>query len=207
MAPLHQLDGRLALAHAALPGDEDALAVDLQHGAVAGDPRTQIDIQGGDQLRLENGGVQLRGQQAHLVFLRHFQAFRVDLHAVADDEGGDMPLHQLREDLAPLRGGQSLQVHDLHRAHELDALVVKMAEKPYQLHAGPVQIRRDDADAFKIGRRIDLFQAEFLHQLGQLDAVSRFHGSFSSCPVETILHYYKFDPSGAVFASENLTKF
>ncbi len=141
VAPLDQLDGGLALAHAGLAQQEHPLAVDLHQHAVAGDARGQVVPCREAIMALMNsrGGV-LAAQDGAVVLLRHLHALREGLHAPGDDEGGDIVPQKLLKALPPLLRRQAGEIGGLHPADHLEPLGVEVVEKAGELQAGTVHI-------------------------------------------------------------------
>ena len=140
VAPLDELNGRLALAHAAVACDEHPLAVDVQQSAVAGDGGRQslgeiLDHLGGEQHR----GVR-RVKQRPLVLAGHGQALGVDVQVPGDHQGGDVVLEEPGETAGALLRVHALQHLGLRHADDLQAPVVKVVKKAHQLQAGAVHI-------------------------------------------------------------------
>ncbi len=133
VAPLDQLDGRLALADARFAQQQGALAIDLHQHAVAGDAGGQIPLQIGDEGAHEFRGGLLGAQHRPVVLFRHLHTLLIGLQPTGDDEGGDVILEQLVKGVPPLLGGASLQVGGLHQADHLEALLPKIVKEPSEL--------------------------------------------------------------------------
>ena len=70
VAALNELDGGFAFTHAAVAHQQDALAVDLDEHAVAGDAGGQLHVEQGDQVRHHVGGGIPGGEQGNVIALR-----------------------------------------------------------------------------------------------------------------------------------------
>ncbi len=165
VAPLDQLDGRLALAHAAFAQQQQSLAVDLHQHAVAGDPGGQLHLQPADAGGHELGGVPVGEQNRGPVLLGHLQALGVGLGLVADHQGRDAGGEHAGKGLPPLVGGQAVQIGGLHHAHHLEPLGHEVVVKAGELEAGAVDVGGLDQHlVIGLGLVEDL-QLEMLHHL------------------------------------------
>ena len=94
VAALDELQGRLALADAAVAHEQDALAVDLHQHAVHGHARGEVFLQRVDQVRLEGRGVLVGDEDVAVIFAGHLDALGKRGHAVADHQRRDLVLHE-----------------------------------------------------------------------------------------------------------------
>ena len=155
VAAFHQLNGGLALAHAAVAQDEDAFAVDLHEHAVTGHAGGQFYVQDVDEGAEQRGSALGGDQQRHLVLTGKLQEFRQNFQPAADDDSGRLQREHLFQMAAAVRLGQLLQIGDLHHAADLDAAGVKILVVPRQHDARTVHIRGVDGDVGQFLGRID----------------------------------------------------
>ena len=151
VSALDELDGHLALAHAGLPLDEHALAVDLHHHAGAGDAGGQIVIKAADEGAHKGRGLGLGAQHRPPMGLGGLQTLGKGHQPPGDDQAGDGILQQPFKALPALLCRHPRHKGGLCQAHQQQALGVKMLEKPGQGQAGPVHVHRVQGYLFIIG--------------------------------------------------------
>ena len=180
---LEQLNGRLALADTAVTQDQYALSVDIHQDAVPRDLRGRYPVQvvnepAGDIHR----GVH-RPQQRAVVLVRHLHQLRRRLHIPRHDHRRERIAHQLVEHTQTLCLGHALQIAYLAPSQYLQALVVKIIVKAYQLQGGPIHVGNGDHRAVIVAAAVQYFHTEGLHHFFQAGgcAFHFFHGR-SSCP-------------------------
>ena len=175
VAALDELDGRLALADAAVAVDEDALAVDLDQHAVAGHAGGQGALEVGDQARDDIGRRVLRAEHGHVVFFRHLQAFRHRLEAAGEDQRRALVGQEMVKNDDPLLRRELLQVGRLHRAADVDAHRLIVVKKTGQMQARAADIVNSHADLVKVRGLVEKVKIEFRNQLGEQDGIGICH--------------------------------
>ena len=143
VAALDKLQRRLALTDAAVAHQQHALAVDLDEHAVRRYARSEIVVQGADDVGLKLRGVLRCHEHVPVEFLRHFKAFRKRLHPVAYHEAGDVVLHKALERGEALLMAQRVKICTLDPPHDLQAVRIEIVIKPRELHGRAVHVRRD----------------------------------------------------------------
>lgn len=124
-----------------------------------------------------------RPQQRAVVLVRHLHQLRRRLHIPRHDHCRERIAHQLVEHTQTLCLGHALQIAYLAPAQYLQALVVKIIVKAYQLQGGPIHVGNGDHRAVIVAAAVQYFHAEGLHHFFQAGgcAFHFFHGR-SSCP-------------------------
>ena len=143
VAALDKLQRRLALTDAAVAHQQHALAVDLDEHAVRRYARSEIVVQGADDVGLKLRGVLRCHEHVPVEFLRHLKAFRKRLHPVAYHEAGDVVLHKALERGEALLMAQRVKICTLDPPHNLQAVRIEIVIKPRELHGRAVHVRRD----------------------------------------------------------------
>ena len=187
VAPLDQLQGRLALADAAVTHQQHALAVNLHQHAVGGDAGGQMGAQGGDQVGLKLRGVAGGEKHIAVILLRHFQTFGEGLGPVTDHQGADVILHELLKGLAPVLRGKRIQICTFHPSYYLYAVGVKVIIKAGELHGRAVHVGGLDEDGLVILGGVQRLELMLLYQGLQLYGIFTDHGGISN-------HRYKILP-------------
>ena len=95
VAALDELNGRLALADTGIAQNQDALAVDLDKHAVAGDAGGQLGVQGRDELPHQSGRHLGGHQDRYTVLLGKLHHFGKRLHAAGQHDGRRLEGEQL----------------------------------------------------------------------------------------------------------------
>ena len=180
VAPLDQLHGGLALAHAGVAHEQHALAVHIHQHPVAGDAGRETGLEPVGEVGDEQGGVLLAAQDGPLVLDRHGHELREGLQAAGEDEGRDGLGQEGVKALLPLLRALVVQIRPLHLADDLDAVGGKVVKKAQDLQGGAVDVVGADEAPVVIFALVEHFQLEPLHQLGQFDCRLRCHGSSSS---------------------------
>ena len=175
VAALDQLDGRLALADAAVAEDQYALAVHVHQHAVARDHGRQLVVEevDGHARKLDRGV--LRAQQGAAVFLRHLHALGEHVELAGDDQRGDLVLEQILKAFAPLGGGKALEEHRLRLADDLEPARVKVVEKADELQPRAVDVRDGQRLRLEIRTGIEHLHLKFFHNILYLYASIGIH--------------------------------
>ena len=171
VAPHNELDTGLALAHAGVAGDHDALAVDVQQHAVAGDAGRQhtVEILNGVAGEFHRG--LLGPQQRLFMFPGALQTLREAVQSPGDDQRRNIIEKQVIEALAALGLRQAAQIGDLRFADDLKAPGIKIVVKIMELEAGTVHVRDRQPCLIVAVSFIQDFQVEFLDKFRDLQSV------------------------------------
>ena len=164
MAALDKLNGRLALADTGVAQNQDALAVNLDKHAVAGDAGGQLSVQGRDELP-HQGGRHLGGHQdRHTVLLGKLHHFGKRLHAAAQHHGGRLEGEELFQMGVAQGSGQFIQIGHLGQADDLDAFAVKVFVVTGQQDARTVDLGGCDLNFIQLTGGVGNRQVGFLGQ-------------------------------------------
>ena len=174
VAPLDELNGHLALAHAGLPLDEHSFAVDLHEHAGAGDLGGQVVEQAADEAAHKGGGVLRRAQHCAVVLDGHFHALGVGFQSPGEDQGRHRIGQQLVKAGPPLLRGHLVQEGVLSQADDQQPPGVKVLKKTAQGQAGPVYIQGGQGGVLIVGPLVEDLQIKFPDDLPQLHAFRMF---------------------------------
>ena len=176
MAALDKLQGRLALADAAVAHEQHTLAVDLHQHAVHRHARGQVFLQGMDQIRLKFRGILIRDENTAVILPCHLDTFGEGGYAVADHEGRNIVLHEALEGAAAFLGREAVKIGALDPADDLDAAGVEVIVKAGELQSRAVHIRGGHQGVLIIGGQMQRRDAAVpLDDLLQFDRILAAH--------------------------------
>ena len=187
VATLDQLHGGLALANAALAGQQHALAVNLHQNAVAGDPGSQLPGQVGDDGGDDGAGGAGPAEDGDVVLLGHLQAFGAGDQAPGCNEGGDLVAEEPVIDHQPLGGIHLVEIARLHIADDLQAHGLEMVEISGDLQARTGHIRHGDLDLVVIRGTPGHLQIKLGDHLGKGNRVGFGHFATSEVHNDNII--------------------
>ena len=176
MAALDELKGRLALADAAVAHEQHTLAVDLHQHAVHRHARSQILLQGVDQIRLKFRGILIRDENVAVILAPNLDALGEGGYAVADHQRGNVVLHEALKGASALLGREAVKIGALDPADDLDAAWVEVIVKAGELQSRAVHIRGGHQSLLIIGGQMQRRDAAVpLDDLFQFDRILAAH--------------------------------
>ena len=144
VAALNELDGGFAFTHAAVAYQQDALAVDLDEHAVAGDAGGQLHVEQGDQVRHHVGGGIPGGEQGNVIALRSGGHVATGIDVPGHNDGGGAQGEKVVDGLCLFLFTQAFQHGHFRAAQHSDALGVEIVAEAVQLQAGADDVPGDD---------------------------------------------------------------
>ena len=162
MASLDQLQRHLGFTDAALTGDQNAYAVDVDEHAVDRNARCQSDVEPADQFRCEVRGRVPRHEDRDAVLQRDADKELVGLQLPAEHDAGNVQGEEFPVDPLLVLILHLLHIGVFHQTDDLDPSRREVFKISRQLQRRTVDVRLPDPDL----RHVDLRRQVFEVHLG-----------------------------------------
>ena len=165
VSSFNELQCRLRFADAALAGDENTFAVDINEHSVDGDHRSKTDIQPADNFGHERRGRLFGHENRALVFVCIFEKCFIRMEFAAEDHAGCTHPEEFVIDLLLALLRHLLHVGIFHESDDLNAVRIVVIKVAGEKNSRTVHIRLCDFDPRDIDVRCQIFQFFLLNNL------------------------------------------